>query len=66
MKLSTYLSHHKITDAAFGQTIGKERSVVSKYRTGIITPPLEVIALIEKATKRKVSFRDFLKDENAA
>jgi len=60
MKLKEYLSMKDMTDAQFSELLGKERSVVTKYRLGKVMPPLEVIAEIERATKGAVSFRDFL------
>jgi transcriptional regulator with XRE-family HTH domain len=50
----------KLNDEAFGSLIGKDRTLVSRYRRGEVTPPLEVIADIDKATNSAVSFRDFL------
>jgi transcriptional regulator with XRE-family HTH domain len=60
MKLKEYLSMKNMTDAQFSDALGKDRSVVTKYRLGTVTPPLEVIAEIERATNGEVSFRDFL------
>lgn len=60
MKLHDYLTDQKITDEAFSQKIGKARSLVQKYRAGVVTPPLAVIARIEKETGGQVSFKDFL------
>jgi transcriptional regulator with XRE-family HTH domain len=60
MTLHDYMKLANIKDAEFSDKIGKDRSAVTKYRLGLITPPLEVIAEIEKATSGAVSFRDFL------
>ena len=60
MKLKNYLASENITDAVFAKTLGKDRSAITKYRSGKITPPLDVIAMIDKITKGSVSFRDFL------
>lgn len=66
MKLKDYLASEKMTDAQFSDLLGKERSVVTKYRRGTVTPPLDVIAKIEKATNGAVSFQDFLASSEAA
>jgi transcriptional regulator with XRE-family HTH domain len=60
MKLKEYLALKDMTDSQFSDVLGKDRSVVTKYRLGTVTPPLEVIAKIEKATNGAVSFQDFL------
>lgn len=60
MKLQTYMTKKRLDDTAFGEIIGKDRTMVSKYRRGKVVPPLEIIAKIEDATARKVSFRDFI------
>ena len=60
MKLKTYLASINATDAEFAKKLGKDRSAITKYRSGKITPPLDVIAMIDKITKGAVSFRDFL------
>jgi hypothetical protein len=63
MKLATYLADKKIPDARFAARLGKERSVITKYRTGIVCPPLDVIARIRLETNGLVSYEDFLSDE---
>lgn len=62
MKLQEFMKMSGMTDDAMAAAIGKDRSVVSKYRSGDVTPPLAVIAQIETVTKGAVSFRDFLPD----
>lgn len=66
MKLDAYMNMQRLTDEDMAQKIGKERSLVSRYRRGEVVPPLEIIAKIERVTDHAVSFRDFLKDEAAA
>lgn len=66
MKLSDYMKMKGMTDAEMGAKIGKERSLVSRYRRGEALPALETIAEIESVTDRAVSFRDFLPEESAA
>jgi ribosome-binding protein aMBF1 (putative translation factor) len=62
MKLETYMKLHSVTDADLAETIGRCRTAVLRYRSGKITPPLSVIAKIEKATKGKVTFKDFVEN----
>jgi transcriptional regulator with XRE-family HTH domain len=66
MKLTDYMSLKGLSDEEMGNLIGKERSVVSKYRSGAITPTLQTIARLEEITDRAVSFRDFLAQEESA
>lgn len=66
MKLSEYLNLKNMTDSQFSEAIGKDRSVVTKYRLGNVTPPIDVIAAIDKETNGAVSFRDFLSASGAA
>ncbi|SHF01524.1 putative transcriptional regulator [Kaistia soli DSM 19436] len=66
MKLASYLADQKLTDRAFAAVIGKERSVVTRYRTGELRPPLEVIEAIRIATGGAVSYEDFLVRTEAA
>lgn len=66
MKLAAYLHMKKMSDAEFGRIINRDRSLVSRYRNGHVTPPLAVIAAIEDATDRAVSFRDFVDSMRAA
>lgn len=60
MKLQTYMEKRGVSDAELGQKIGKDRSLVSKYRRGKVQPSLDVIARIEAATSKAVTFRDFV------
>lgn len=62
MKLTHYLKERGITDRAFADLIGKERSLVTRYRHGSIIPPIEVIADIREQTGGLVSFEDFLEE----
>lgn len=60
MKLGKYMEKNGIKDAEFAEQIGKDRSLVSRYRRGEVIPSLDVIARIEAATSKAVSFRDFV------
>lgn len=66
MKLQEYMKLKGLNDEEMAALIGKERTLVSKYRRGKVEPPLEVIAAIEEATERAVSFQDFLTSGEAA
>ena len=50
-----------LTDEQMAEKIGKDRTLVSRYRRGDVVPPLEIIAQIESASSGAVTFRDFLK-----
>jgi transcriptional regulator with XRE-family HTH domain len=60
MTLDEYAKQKSMTDEQLGALIGKDRSLVSKYRRGEVTPSLDVIATIEDVTNGKVRFRDWL------
>jgi len=53
---------HNLTDGDLAAAIGKCRTAVLRYRHGVITPPVNVIAQIEKVTNGKVTFEDFVSD----
>ena len=55
-----------LTDEQMAEKIGKDRTLVSRYRRGDVVPPLEIIAQIENASSGAVTFRDFLKDKEGA
>lgn len=64
MKLGTYLSERRMTDREFAEKIGRERSRVTRYRQGKATPSFATITAIHNATRGKVSYRDFVEEEN--
>lgn len=66
MKLNDYMQLKKMTDADMARLLDKDPTSVFRYRRGTVTPPLDVIAAIEKATDNAVSFRDFLPSPEAA
>lgn len=63
MKLSKYMQLYKMKDGELARAIGKCRTAVLRYRHGVITPPVSVIAQIEKITNGKVTYEDFIRDE---
>lgn len=48
--LDTYLKQSAIGDADFAGLIGRDRSMVSKLRRGVVRPTLDVAAAIERST----------------
>ncbi len=66
MKLEQFMQMAGLNDEQMAEKIGKDRTLVSRYRRGEVIPPLEIIARIEDATSNAVTFRDFLQDRGAA
>lgn len=66
MKLAQYMKLKSVSDEEMAALLGKERTVVGRYRSGKVTPPLDVIAKIESLTDRAVSYEDFLPADGAA
>ena len=52
--LQSYMEREKVSDTAFSEMIGRDRSVVSRLRRGKMLPSLEVAAVIENVTSGKV------------
>ena len=59
MKLEKYMADNQLTDEAMAKRLGKDRSVVSRYRRGEVTPPPDVIREIQRVTERAVQFNDW-------
>lgn len=66
MKLSAYLSQHKIDERIFGESLGVSEFAVRKWRYGQRTPSVEVIHRISEITDGAVSFHDWLPEEARA
>lgn len=66
MKLSQYLSAHKLTLAEFGKRIGKTPSAVKMLRDGTIWPAQETAEAIARATDGQVTANDFTRSEKCA
>lgn len=66
MKLLEYMQLKGMTDDQLADALNKDRTLIGRYRRGVVVPPLEVIAEIEKLTNNAVSFRDFLSSTEAA
>lgn len=60
MKLAEYLRLKGMSDTDFAERIGKDRSLVTRYKSGGVTPSLGVIVRIEAETEGAVTASDFL------
>lgn len=60
MQLSNYLSDQKISDLAFAGLVGRDRSIVAKWRKGRIRPDWEAIKKIVEVTNGVVTADDFI------
>lgn len=65
MKLSEYMALKRMTDDGLADLLGRDRTTIARYRRGDVIPPLTIIARIEEATGRAVSFRDFIPEAAA-
>lgn len=57
--LDTYLSGEGIKDAEFADRIGRDRSMVSKLRRGIVKPTIDLAAKIEEQTGGAVTMQSW-------
>lgn len=53
----------KMSDADIAPLVGKDQSVIGRYRRGDIRPDLYTVAKISEITKGKVRFQDWLPNE---
>ncbi|MFV1919159.1 hypothetical protein VPH46_06970 [Sphingomonas sp. MJ1 (PH-R8)] len=58
--LDAYLNRERIKDADFAPLIGRDRSMVSKLRRGLVRPTLELADRIEQKTNGEVPIRSWL------
>jgi hypothetical protein len=56
-ELDAYLKRNGINDADFAPLIGRDRSMVSKLRRGIVRPTIDLAAVIEEKTQGAVPLR---------
>ena len=63
MTLSEYMKAKKMSDADIAPLVGKDQSVIGRYRRGDIRPDLYTVAKISEITKGKVRFQDWLPNE---
>ena len=57
--LDTYMKRAGISDAELAQQIGRDRSMISKIRRGVIKPTLDTAASIERATSGLVPMQSW-------
>lgn len=56
-ELDAYLDRNGIKDAEFAPKIGRDRSMVSKLRRGIVRPTIDLAAVIERETDGNVPMK---------
>lgn len=66
MRLSDYMDNKALTDAAFAEMVGRDRSQVTRWRRGQTRPDWAALARIEEATAGAVTAKDFYRDNEAA
>lgn len=66
MKLADWMRAKALTDAAFAEMVGRDRTTVSRWRTEKTRPDWPALAAIERATNGAVTARDFLQPLRAA
>jgi transcriptional regulator with XRE-family HTH domain len=66
MRLDKYLTVNGIKEATFGAEIGVSQGQVNRLRRGLSMPSWETLAAIEKATKSKVTAKDFQAEARVA
>ena len=59
MKLAQYMSENKIIEAVLAKKLNKHRSVIGRYRSGKVIPPLRIAKAIQKITKGAVTMEDW-------
>jgi DNA-binding transcriptional regulator YdaS (Cro superfamily) len=60
MHLDAYLSNREISNAAFAQLIGRDRTSVSRWRRGASIPDWTALKRITEATEGQVTANDFV------
>lgn len=65
MKLAKYLTDNGISQGDFAKTIGVTQVAVSRYANETRVPGLKLIFAIDKATKGKVTVKDWPQDTKA-
>jgi DNA-binding XRE family transcriptional regulator len=66
MNLSQYMKRNSLNDREMAESIGVERSVVTKLRSNRIRPSIETAVAIIKATNGAVSLDSFLEPRRKA
>jgi len=60
MKLAEWLKAKKLTDAEFGEMVDRDRATINRIKRGINKPSFPLIIVIERVTKNKVRFKDWV------
>lgn len=63
--LDAYLKAENVGDADFATRIGRDRTMVSKLRRGVLKPTLELAGKIENETGGVVSMQSWVEDAPA-
>lgn len=58
--LDSYLTDNKIKEADFAPLIGRDRSMVSKLRRGVVRPSIDLADLIERVTDGAVTMKSWV------
>ncbi|APR52012.1 helix-turn-helix domain-containing protein [Sphingomonas koreensis] len=58
--LDAFLDRHGIKDADFAPRIGRDRSMVSKLRRGVVRPTIDLAATIERETGGEVTMQSWV------
>jgi transcriptional regulator with XRE-family HTH domain len=66
MDLQAYMNARGLTDAQFGEKVGRDRSVVSRWRRKETLPDIDSMKRIAEATEGLVTPNDFLGVETPA
>lgn len=61
MKLKAWLKLHRMTQAAFAKLVATDQAHVSDLVNGKVSPMLQLVSRIEKATKGDVKYEDWVK-----
>lgn len=60
MNLATWLSEHRLTDAAFGAKVGASQTTINRVRRGVQLPDLSLMDRIEECTAGAVTAGDLV------
>ena len=61
--LRDYLSRHCISQKAFAEAVGVDKSIISRLVRGEIRPGLDLAFVIERQTAREVTAQSWAKDK---
>lgn len=60
MTLAEYMKIKQLTDADLAPLVGKDQSVIGRYRRGKTTPDIFTVAKISEITNGKVRLKDWV------